>query len=494
MVELNRRALLRGAAAVGAGLAAGPFSGFLARATANPIEERRALLPTPDLRDGQVRLHLPQGFNYRSFHDTEYDARLDDGTLLPGRHDGMGAFRGENETYTLVRNHEVNGPGAAFGPASTVYDPAARGGTTTVEVTGDGSVLRSFTSLSGTQNNCSGGIMPWGAWITCEETVNGPDVAADFTGVSNVALQKRHGFIFEVPTDGVAEPTPIMSAGRFSHESVAYDPRDGALYLTEDNFGFASGFYRYLPPSHPEQGPGHGGSRHARIADGGRLQMLAVKGVPNANLAAAQPAGMTYEVEWVEIDDPAPTFPYTPGQPAPTTNNNALCYVAQQGWSQGAAWFSRLEGSAYDRGVVYFTATQGGGTAETSVGPIADGFGNGTGQIWAYHTKEQVLRLAYQSPGAQTLDFPDNVTVSPRGTLIVCEDNVNDNYLRGLTRHGELFDVALNRLVGKAGNIRYDDEFAGSTFSPDGRTLFVNIQASRGMTFAIWGPWGRIGV
>ena len=29
---------------------------------------------------------------------------------------------------------------------------------------------------------------------------------------------------------------------------------------------------------------------------------------------------------------------------------------------------------------------------------------------------------------------------------------------------------------------------------PDGHTLFVNIQASAGMTFAIWGPWERIGV
>jgi secreted PhoX family phosphatase len=490
MVEVNRRTLLRGAAAVGAGLAAGPFTGFLARAGAEPVEQRRELLPVPDLRDGQVRLHLPEGFTYRSFHDTEYAVTLDDGTVLPGRHDGMGAFHGSDNNYLLVRNHEVNGPGAAFGPAGTVYDPAARGGTTTLEVTGDGQVLRSFTSISGTQNNCSGGIMPWGAWITCEETVNGPDVGPDFTGVSNAPLTKPHGFIFEVPAGGLAEPQPIRSAGRFSHESVAYDPREGILYLTEDNFGFASGFYRYVPPQHPEHGPGAGGPTHQRLADGGRLQMLKVKGQPNANLAAAQPAGAAYEVEWVDIDDPAPTF----AGPATTTNNDALCYVGNQGRAQGAAWFSRLEGSAYDRGVVYFTATQGGGPAETSVGPIADGFGNGSGQIWAYHTAEQVLRLAYESPGPQTLDFPDNVTVSPRGTLVVCEDNVNDNYLRGLTRGGELFDIALNRLFSSTGAKRWDDEFAGSTFSPDGRTLFVNIQASRGMTFAIWGDWGRIGV
>jgi secreted PhoX family phosphatase len=46
----------------------------------------------------------------------------------------------------------------------------------------------------------------------------------------------------------------------------------------------------------------------------------------------------------------------------------------------------------------------------------------------------------------------------------------------------------VNRLTSSAGVPRFNDEFAGSTFSPDGHTLFANIQASRGMSFAIWGP------
>jgi secreted PhoX family phosphatase len=33
-------------------------------------------------------------------------------------------------------------------------------------------------------------------------------------------------------------------------------------------------------------------------------------------------------------------------------------------------------------------------------------------------------------------------------------------------------------------------ELAGATFSPDGETLFVNIQTP-GITFAIWGPWRK---
>ena len=86
--------------------------------------------PVADLRDGVVRLHLPRGSAYRSFHDTDtlFPAPpapqvqppivLDDGTVLPGRHDGMGGFRGPHGNVWLVRNHEINGPvAAAFGPA-----------------------------------------------------------------------------------------------------------------------------------------------------------------------------------------------------------------------------------------------------------------------------------------------------------------------------------------------------------------------------------------
>ena len=486
----SRRNILRGAAvAAGGAIVGGPFAGFLARpALAEPQPPSPVLGPVNDLRDGQVRLHLPEGFQYRSFHDTEFPVDLSDGTRLPGRHDGMGAFRGidNGSNIVLIRNHEINNPLPAFGPL-TPYDAMAGGGTTTSEVTRFGEVVSSRTSLNGTQMNCSGGPMPWQAWITCEETINGPDVGPDFTGASNIPLTQRHGFIFEVPVSGPASGQPVTRAGRFAHESVAFDPQQGILYLTEDNFAFASGFYRYKPQQNPMD-TGH-------LSNDGTLQMLRVKGQPNAHLEAAQVAGTTYEVEWVDIDDPAPTFPFTPGVVAPTTNDQALVYVGNQGRSQGAAYFSRLEGSIYDRGAIYFTSTQGGGAADTFPQTVR-GFGQGTGQVWAYHPKEQILEVLFQSPSAAVLDFPDNVTTSNRGTLILCEDSTGDNFIRGLTRDGHLFDIALNRLFSQLGTKppRFGDEFAGSTFSPDGHTLFVNIQASRGMTFAIWGPWNKIGV
>ena len=226
--------------------------------------------------------------------------------MIPGRHDGMAAFAGPGDLVTLVRNHEIAGTVNAYKVDGNTYDTKTGGGTTTIVVNKFGEVERSWASLTGTQNNCSGGAMPWGSWISCEETVNGPDVADDFTRnqannppgdtakpdgsdpyeyFQNPGLQERHGYIFEVPSDGVSSGEPITSAGRFSHESVAYDPRNNDLYLTEDNFGFPSGFYRYRPSKRAD--------KNGRLDNKGQLQMLAVKHQPNANLAAEQPVGAT---------------------------------------------------------------------------------------------------------------------------------------------------------------------------------------------------------
>ena len=223
----------------------------MAHAALPPTARRSAgygpLFATPDARDGVVRLDLPKGFSYRSFHMP--GTVLGDGSTLPGRHDGMAAFRGKRGNSIIVRNHEINNPGPLLGGAGTPYDPLTQGGTVTVEVDPYGNVVSGsdFVSLQGTQMNCAGGRTGWNTWLTCEETVNGDDVGPDFTGALNNGLQK-HGYVFEVPTDGLSSAVPIRSAGRFAHEAAVVSPSGDVVYLTEDNFGFASGFYRYIPP------------------------------------------------------------------------------------------------------------------------------------------------------------------------------------------------------------------------------------------------------
>lgn len=461
---LDRRSFLKRAAATSA--AAIPLNALLARAAGadgrhdddddDDHDHRRGrrgeggygpLSPTADGTTGLPLLLLPEGFRYLSF-GWRRDP-LADGTPTPGAHDGMAAFSARRHRVRLVRNHEV-GPGTPFSSAS--YDPAAGGGTTTLEFdTRRGEVVWETASISGTIRNCAGGPTPWRSWLTCEEST----LFTPGTG------GKPHGYVFEVPARGLGDPEPIRDMGRFSHEAVAVDPRTGWIYETEDA-GDKSGFYRFVPHCDGD------------LAAGGRLYMLKVHGVEQANLKWGQTQGATYHVGWVRImtpDDPSATMPGD--------------FVWTQGWAQGAATFGRLEGCWYGNRRIYIVSTNGGGpTAAQS---------SGQGQIWEFDPRRKTITLLFQSPGAEVLNAPDNITVSPRGGLVLCEDGSGLEYLHGLTVDGEIFQFAQNnvKLNGERNGIVGDftgSEWAGACYSPDGKWLFANIQ-SPGITFAITGPW-----
>jgi secreted PhoX family phosphatase len=108
------------------------------------------------------------------------------------------------------------------------------------------------------------------------------------------------------------------------------------------------------------------------------------------------------------------------------------------------------------------------------------------------------LRLLFESPSADVLNAPDNITVSPRGGLVLCEDGDGREYMHGLTTDGEIFRFILNNVDLRSTPVNGFDqdysgsEFAGACYSPEGKWLFVNIQ-SPGISFGITGPWGRAG-
>ncbi len=97
------------------------------------------------------------------------------------------------------------------------------------------------------------------------------------------------------------------------------------------------------------------------------------------------------------------------------------------------------------------------------------------------------------------LDCPDNLCVSPRGGLVLCEDGDRvPQKLQTLTRSGQLTEFAAMNVQlngernGLKGDFR-DSEWAGAMFSPDGKWLFVNNQVP-GITFAITGDWQMLGI
>ena len=160
-------------------------------------------------------------------------------------------------------------------------------------------------------------------------------------------------------------------------------------------------------------------------------------------------------------------------------SGNIPTAIFDQGFAQGAARFARLEGCWYGDQSIYFHATNGGDAQ--------------VGQVWRYRpgsAGSRSTRPGLREPFRDVLDNPDNITVSPRGGIVICEDGEGEQYLRGLTPNGAIFDLGKNLLN--------QTEFAGACFSPDGRVLFVNIQGStldsgteQGRTLAIRGPWER---
>lgn len=415
------------------------------------------LLPAKDEATGIPLLELPEGFRYRSLG--WIGEPMSNGLPTPERHDGMAVVSEMADgRLVIVRNHEVFNADGSFAADAQCYDSPAGGGTTTlifdpVKET----VEPARPSLSGTVANCAGGPTPHGSWLTCEEVViEGGKVAGGWASGMSVPTSKPHGYVFEVPALAPASALPIKDMGQFAHEAVAVDPSTGIVYLTEDRRPEA-GLYRFIPNT-----PGI-------YLDGGRLQMLRAASHPD--LREGIVSGAPIEVSWVDIEEPDRAN--SPGE-----NDGAGCVL--QGKAAGGSVFTRLEGCWLGDGSVFFTSTDG-GDAES-------------GQIFRLDVTNQTLTQVYQSPAASVLDAPDNITLSPNGTVVICEDGDRDGMLmHGLTQDGLLFPIARNitklrgEHLGIKGNYR-DSEWCGACFSPDGRWLFANLQKP-GITVAITGPW-----
>jgi secreted PhoX family phosphatase len=463
--QISRRALLGGTVAVGVGVVVTGtvttlFDGSTPGGGAPRGTGSGGVSPSgggygPLVPDPAGRLALPEGFRYRVLAEQGV-TRLESGEPSPSDPDGAAAFPSPDGSGTvLVSNHEIREEEPFKVPHvdGFVYDSDARGGTTTFDVSADGSVVRQYVSLAGTMQNCAGGRTPWNTWLSCEETER--------------VLGKPHGYVFEVdPFDQEAnrDPRPIKALGRFPHEAVVVDPDTFQMYQTEDARKPNGGLYRWTPPA--DALPLGKGSLRALPDDAGileALRALTMDGRHVADLAEATEIGTTYQVEWVQVPD----------------RDAARRSVRKQLGDDQVTRGRKLEGMWWGEGGAYVVSS----FARQEEGEA----GTHDGQVWFLDPRARTLTLylrfaATRDPKVQ-MDGPDNITVSPYGGVLIAEDGKGRPHLMGATPGGEVFELAQG-----GGPEATEGEFCGPVFSADGTTLFANLQGP-GLTFAIEGPF-----
>ena len=444
-MTMTRRQLLSRSTTLGAGVLI---------AGSAPLAVRPSFAAQPEVfgygdlvTDPAGLLDLPRGFRYRLISKT--GDPMSDGARVPGGHDGMAAFPGRDGETVLVRNHELS-PDSANGVTGIEhYDPRLKGGTTNVVVDEDGTVVREYASLAGTYRNCAGGPTPWNTWLTCEENESHPATTS--------SVAKPHGYVFEVDpyAPPTAPPVPLKAMGRFAHEAVAVDPSTGTVYETEDAGNPHGCFYRFRPWQ-PLGGVGS-------LALGGVLEVMRVADAPS-DLSAVSKVGTTFsDVRW----DVIPVPDYDPVSTDPTARRR----VRQQ--TANPTRIPKGEGTYWGDGGVYFVSSY----AKPTMNPAPAG--RHEGQVWRYDPASNTLTLVVHIVPGGTFDGPDNAITSPYGGMFLCEDGDGVNYVVGADESGRLYPFARNAAD--------DSEFAGATFSPNGRTMFVNVQSIG--TYAITGPW-----
>ncbi|MCY1061736.1 alkaline phosphatase PhoX [Nannocystis sp. SCPEA4] len=378
--------------------------------------------------DPEGILDLPAGFTYTIVSQT--GDTMTDGYRVPGAPDAMGAFPGPNNTVVLMCNHELS-PGSSDSPYNDGQDPPPEA----YDEDAVGGVTRIVLD-NDTLEIVSNNLVLVGTIRNC---AGGVSPWGWLSCEENV--DDGHGYVFLCKTDAetVQMPERIVGYGRCNHEAACVDPDTFHAYLTEDRGD--SCLYRFVPNDKADPFTG-------------KLQALKVVGQDDFATTTMDVSEIV-DCEWVDIDEPDPAVD--------------ILRIEAQG--KGAAIFVRGEGIWWFEGAVYVCSTSGGPADGGQIFRLIDGPNGAT------------LELIGRSDDKDLLDMPDNICVAPWGEVFMAEDGDGDNYVRVLAPTGEIYDFARNA--------QSDSEFAGVCFSPDGKTMFVNIQGD-GITLAVRGPFPEV--
>ena len=387
---------------------------------------------------------------------------------------------------------DVGGPAAGHPLMRTAADPRGR-------------------RILGTMNNCASGMTPWGTYLSGEENFNGyfvtssnPDAHQRRWGLRNNSWYRWHlhderfdavkhpnepnrfGWVVELdPMDPTSTPVKRTALGRAFHEGAwVAVTRDGRAVVYSGEDAAFEYIYKFVSRDRIAHG---GGKANRELLDHGTLY-----------------------VARFDADGRGRWLPLVHGQGPLTAANGfadggeVVIKARQASDALGATKMDRPEWVAIDTDSrwVYCTLTNNSQRgAAGQPGPDAanprsnnvmgqiirwkeDGDFDGTGFVWNH------LLLAGDPANSRTeaqgnirgdvFASPDGIAFAPGGLLWICTDLGSNAQLQP-----EMANIGQNQLLAcdvQTGEVRRfltgptNAELTGTAFSPDGTTLFVNIQ------------------
>lgn len=378
----------------------------------------------------------------------------------------------------------------------------------------------SGTSVFGTINNCGNGFTPWGTYLTCEEnfnnyfgTTSGSDsrtaaqkrygLSATATGygwelfhdrfdyVKEPNESNRFGWIVEIdPFDRNSTPKKRTALGRFKHENAAYRiGADGtvAIYMGDDQ---ANDYvYKFVSDGKYKAGDNR---NNANLLDSGKLYVARFKD-------GAASGDFMGEGEWILLDQVS-----NPALASFANQADVLINARLAADAVGATKMDRPEWVAVHpaTGEVYVTMTNNSGRSVTDdANPRAQ---NRYGQIVRWREAGDDLAATTFSwdlfvLAGNPIKYTDRNDLKSGSANITVENTFN-------SPDGLGFDAAGRLWIQTDGNYSNAGEFEGQgnnqmlcadpatkeirrffvgpkqcevtgiSFTPDSKTMFINIQ------------------
>ncbi|MEM1402885.1 MAG: PhoX family phosphatase [Pseudomonadota bacterium] len=343
----------------------------------------------------------------------------------------------------------------------------------------------------GTVNNCGNGTTPWGTYLTCEENTNGYfgatnieetwaptaeqarfgysedgfgygwhlfDARFDLSNPDYRNEEHRFGWMVEIdPYEPAKAPIKRTAMGRFKHEGSAYREADDgriAFYMGDDQrFDY---IYKYLS-ARPWAD---------MIAEG-------ISPLDEGTLYVAQfrEGGSG---EWLELS------PNNPNITSYSTLEEILVHARNAADEAGATPMDRPEWTATaPDGTIYCTLTNNSQREEANAAnplvPNADGSiirwkdddVNNTSLQW------EIFLVAQDTHGTEeSFSDPDGLAVDNRGRVFIQTDGGQQDGLQDQMLVGNTFNGQVRRLFMGVNS----DEITGFAYTPNRRTVFINIQ------------------